>query len=315
MPKVEQRSISVFQLLRNLRFPYSLPQGGSYFTYRTMDWVQDVKKSHKAEGATLLHHPETRNWKPWGIFSHSCRIRRTKRWGAGEQSWQGVTKSTWATIVFCLGALELGEVGVHPDQVFCLSGKISPGSDSLVTVVTSSLQISVVSWSLSEKRHHGSELPGTHILLSFLGPTVWISVVHAESNQLWALQQVLVPILFLLWPKRTWKKNHSIFFWSLQEALPSSRISMVDRCTMAVTGQRWREDHPTVELNSWQCIDLCFPLQKPFQGPWVPVAENSVLPGQRLLYTQWEILKMSCRHSRDWRTKLHCKFNVSKRPK
>ena len=71
--------------------------------------------------------------------------RLGKRWGAGEHSWQGVTKSTWATIVFCLGALELGEVGVHPDHVFCLSEKISLGSDSLVTVVTSSLQISVVS--------------------------------------------------------------------------------------------------------------------------------------------------------------------------
>lgn len=39
------------------------------------------QKYPKAEGTTLLCNPETRNWKPWGIFSHSYRIRRVRRWG------------------------------------------------------------------------------------------------------------------------------------------------------------------------------------------------------------------------------------------
>lgn len=172
----------------------------------------------------------------------------------------------------------------------------------------------MLSAEVSGKRHHGSELPGTHILFSFLGLTVGISVVDGESKQLWALEQVLVPILFLWWSKRLWKKK-----WFYLFLVPSGSSSIIQDLN---DGQMYPGSHGTTLTerppNSWTQQPamhwFLFSSSKAFPRPmsirgWGELSASWSTPAQ------WETLKISCRHSSDWKAKLPCKLNMSTRPR
>jgi hypothetical protein len=145
---------------------------------------------------------------------------------------------------------------------------------------------------------------------------LWKSLIaNTDSKHLWTIEQVLIPILFLLWSKRMQRKIF-LYIWFLQEALRNSEIQKVGRNIMEVTGRCWPKDHPTVELSSWQCTDIYFPPWESSQSSWVSVNEKNLgLLGQSLQYTQWDRLKNNWKCYSDWKAKLHYKLNMSSRPK